>query len=310
MIYVTLFNPSIDVLYELDELLLGETYTSVSARTYPAGKGMNFAKVARVLGEDVELVGGVARNNIPLFEEYCKRRGITATLIPISGETRINTTLLEREKKMVTHISSTGGVVSREACEEVLSMVRNKLKYAGNFWVFTGSLAPGYADSTYGELMELCSSHGSSCAVDATGTPLKYAMQYKPCIISPNIAELEKTLAEKIEGIRHIALRGKRLIDEGMEYVFITLGKDGVIALHDDRCYLCTPPVVESFDSVGSGDAFLAGAVVSVLRHDDFETVCRKSVACGVSNALHRGPGEVSHDHLETFLDRISIESI
>jgi 1-phosphofructokinase family hexose kinase len=311
MIYVTLLNPSVDIVYPMAEIVLGNTYTSVKSHVFPAGKGMNFAKTVRSLGERVKIIGTIPENSRSIFEEFCRSRDIEYSFVTTPGNVRINTTLLEKEREMVTHINSVGEAVDSVAKEKTLRRITGSMAESDNdFWAFTGSMLPGFCDTTYADLIEQAEEGNLSTALDTSGIPLRYGMQKKPCIVSPNISELEKTLAEKIEGIRHITLKGKRLIDEGIEFVFITLGKDGVIALNRKNCFLCTPPEIQAIDSVGSGDAFLAGAVVSKIRGDDFETMCRRAVACGVSNAQLLGPGNIDTEEIDRIFSQISVESI
>ncbi|MGM0444100.1 MAG: PfkB family carbohydrate kinase, partial [Fibrobacterota bacterium] len=113
-----------------------------------------------------------------------------------------------------------------------------------------------------------------------------------------------------VEGVRHMALKGKRLIDEGISHVFITLGDDGVIAMNRSDCFLCTPPKINAVDTVGCGDAFLAGALVALRRQDSFEDLCRRAVACGVSNALHHGPAEIRPEEISPFAEQVTVEKI
>ncbi|MGM0444239.1 MAG: 1-phosphofructokinase family hexose kinase, partial [Fibrobacterota bacterium] len=229
MIFTTLLNPSIDVIYPLQNTEPGRTYRSVDARQYPAGKGLNVAKAVRLLDEDVHLCGVIPEYSHNYFTTFCKDLGIETTLISTPGECRINTTITEDQSNIITHINSESKEISPGAAQNLLQEISRLMAREAGIWCFSGSTAPGFPDRIYGDLISRAREHGLVTAADTRGILLKYALQQKPTIISPNITELEEINAEPVEGVRHMALKGKRLIDEGISHVFITLGDDGVI---------------------------------------------------------------------------------
>jgi tagatose 6-phosphate kinase len=96
----------------------------------------------------------------------------------------------------------------------------------------------------------------------------------------------------------------------GVEYVFISLGEDGMIAIHESECLLCSPPAVEAIDTVGCGDALDAGVLVGYMRNFSFSELCRMAVACGASNALHAGAGNISKEEVWQLMEDVRIEAV
>ena len=115
---------------------------------------------------------------------------------------------------------------------------------------------------------------------------------------------------QHIEGVRHIALKAKRLLDVGLEYVFVSMGSDGMIAVHGNDCLLCSPPAVRAIDTVGCGDALVAGVLVGHHRGFELAETCRLAVACGASNAMHPGPGNVSSEEVWRLMEDVNIEIV
>ena len=66
--------------------------------------------------------------------------------------------------------------------------------------------------------------------------------------------------------MHHIALKAKRLVDMGVGYVFVSLGADGMIAIHENDCLLCSPPRIRAVDPVGCGDALVGGLLAGFSR--------------------------------------------
>jgi len=132
----------------------------------------------------------------------------------------------------------------------------------------------------------------------------------KPLMLKPNITELEELFGEQIKGVHHIALKGKRLIDMGIQFAFISLGADGMIAIHGTDCLLCSPPQVKVVDTVGCGDALVAGVLVAQKRKFSFSETCRMAIACGASKSMHEGPGVVTRDEVWQLMEDVRITAI
>jgi fructose-1-phosphate kinase PfkB-like protein len=96
----------------------------------------------------------------------------------------------------------------------------------------------------------------------------------------------------------------------GIEYVFISLGSDGMIAIHENDCLLCSAPSVKAIDQVGTGDALVGGLLVGYARKFSFSEMCRMAIACGASKAMHRGPGSITRDEVWQLMEEVKVRSI
>jgi fructose-1-phosphate kinase PfkB-like protein len=63
-------------------------------------------------------------------------------------------------------------------------------------------------------------------------------------------------------------------------------------------------------NSVGCGDAFLAGAVVGFQRGFAFREVCRMATACGAVNTLTREPCKIDLAKVGQVMEQVKIENI
>ena len=52
---------------------------------------------------------------------------------------------------------------------------------------------------------------------------MKLGVRAKPTVLKPNGVELEEFFGEQVQGVHHMALKGKLLLDRGIPYVFISL---------------------------------------------------------------------------------------
>jgi tagatose 6-phosphate kinase len=309
LIVTTLFNPAFDVVYDIAELKPGMTVTDAASRMYPAGKGINVATVVKTLGEDVTVAGIVPEYSIKQFGDYLKALGIGSYFFSVKGSARVNATILERESGGTTHISAAGQPLTLRGQDEALHFVRSHMA-AGDVWAFCGSLPRGFETDSFRKLIRFCREKGASTVLDSRGEALKVGVRAKPGMIKPNQNELEQFFGEQIQGVHHIALKAKRLVDMGVEYVFVTLGSDGMIAVHENDCLLCSAPAVKAIDTVGCGDALLGGLLVGHARKFSFSEMCRMAIACGASKAMHRGPGSVTRDEVWQLMEEVKVKAI
>ncbi len=308
MISATLLNPSFDLLYTVPTSNKS-TYLDVPARFFPAGKGVNFAKVVAELGEPVSLYSLMPEEDSARFTDYLEREGVHHYPYHTPGTVRINTTVFEETTGSTVHYNSLGQKLSPQVHHHFEQFLLQRIK-RDDVWTFSGSLPQGIENNFYEKMISHCSDKGASAVLDSRGEPFKRALLATPCIVSPNEDEIESLYEEPVQGIKQLALKGKRLVDSGVETVFITLGADGVLALNKNECLLCKTPEVDEVDTVGCGDAFLAGVVVGMQRGFSFHEVCRLAVSCGASNASNFGPGEVSSDQVWHLMEKVSAVSL
>jgi len=309
MIVCTLFNPVIDAFYRVDGFEPGATRLDVESRTVPAGKGLNVARVVKTLGEEAAVAGLIPKNDMRRFEAFLGDHGIKALLYEAPGVTRVNVTLHDAQAQCVTHINSASLALPVSLQEDFLRYLAGHAE-PDAYWCFSGSLPSGFDDDAYARLIHEFKERGVNCLLDTRGMALRTGARAAPQIIKPNLTELQEFFQEEIKGVHHIALCGKRFVDMDVDYVFITLGQDGVIAIHGEQCLLCSTPDIKTVDTVGCGDAFAAGVMVAQKRRFAFAEMCRMAVACGSSKSMHEGPGIVTLDEVWQLMEDVEITCI
>lgn len=309
MIWCTVLNPALDVVFTIPEYRSGRTFTDVVSRIIPAGKGLNVARVAHELGEEVGVTGILPEFDSRRYISFLEDRGIEHRMLTVKGVSRINATILEHEKKSSSHISSSSLDLPVRLQEEYRGFAK-KIMHPNDFWCFSGSLPKGFTDDCYSSLINDCSTASIKTLLDTRNNALKLGVRARPLLLKPNLAELEQLFDEQVKGVHHIALKGKRLLDMGIAYIFISLGADGMIALHKNDCLLCNVPSIEVINEVGCGDALVAGVIVAQHRQFNFTETCRLAVACGTAKAMHHDPGEISREEVWKLMEKINITAV
>jgi len=309
LIYCTLLNPAFDFIYSVDSFVSGSTLRDVPCRRFCAGKGINVARVVRTLGEEVCVIGIMPEGDEKRFVSYLESQEIYYRFSPVPGDVRLNATIIERQACAASHLNSASPKLSLQAQNAFMRFFGKHLT-AGDSWCFSGSIPSGFDDDLYAKMIISCREAGIDTFLDTRGKALGLGLRAKPMIVKPNITELEDLYDEQIRGVHHMALKGKKLLDRGVPYVFISLGSDGMIALHERDCLLCVPPQVKTVDTVGCGDALMAGVLVGWKRRLSFQEICRLATACGASKAMHEGPHAVSKDEVKRLMADVKITAV
>ena len=310
MIVCTLFNPAVDVIYRVDGFEFGLTLLDTPTYAVPSGKGLNVARVIAALGEDAAVAGLIPQNDMRKFTAFIEDCGITPFLYEVEGNARINITLHDKQRGCVTHVNSASAPLPPRIQDEFLQFIEQRVKNDSS-WCFSGSIPPGFDNDVYSRAINMCKDKGASALLDTRGIALKMGARARPQMIKPNLTELQEFFGEEeIKGVHHIALCAKRFIDMGIAYVFVSLGVDGMIAIHGNDCLLCSPPDVKTVDTVGCGDALAAGVLVAQKRNFSFIETCRLAIACGTSKSMHEGPGIVTRDEVWQLMEDVKITAI
>jgi 1-phosphofructokinase family hexose kinase len=310
VIRAVLCNPSIDVYYKIPRFGKEKTFTSLKSFSCPAGKAINFAKAVKILGEDIEVSGIVPNDDILKFRSFLEKYDIKHDLFEIQGNTRVNATIFEEESQITYHLNGENEQFLEPEDFSFTDKLISKIE-KDDFWVFSGSIPKGFDEEFFEKLILECKAKNAKTALDTRRNPFKFGVAAVPLMVSPNETEFQELFSDEIKGLQHIVLKAKRLVDNGIEYVFVTLGKDGVIALHGNECLLCSPPEQQNqVNNVGCGDAFLAGAVVGFQRGFSFNEICRMATACGAANTLTYEPGRIDRESIWRIMEKVKIESV
>ena len=66
-----------------------------------------------------------------------------------------------------------------------------------------------------------------------------------------------------------------------LKTLIVTMGKDGATVIHENKCYRHNGFKVATIDSVGAGDAFLAGFLAAIFDKKDVHQALKEACAIG-----------------------------
>ncbi|HGM3506268.1 TPA: 1-phosphofructokinase [Clostridioides difficile] len=308
MITIITFNPAIDRMYRVNSINIGEVQRVVSTNATAGGKGLNVAKVCKILKENPLAMGFLGGFNGEFIKNELKKLDIQNKFTKIEQETRSCLNIIE-DNKVSTEFLEKGPIVEKSDLKRFENDVEEVLKNT-KILVASGSYCENMSIDYYEKIGNVCRENDIKFILDTSGDALKVALKSQPYLIKPNIDEIRHLLGITIDSREEVILSGKKLLKMGAKNVCISLGKDGMVYLSKDSVYDVKVPHVKCVNTVGSGDSTIAGFSVGILRGYKIENLLKFANACGISNALNMETGFVDLEEVEKYKDLVEVTKL
>lgn len=278
MIYTVTFNPALDYVMSIRDLVLGRLNKTKDDLLLPGGKGLNVSEVLTNLGVNntaLGFIGGFTGDEIERLEI---QRGVRCDFLRVEGNSRINVKLKSTTE---TEINASGPDIPRAAVEALLKKLKGLT--SGDTLVLAGSIPPSLPDTTYSDIMKLLEGSGVRIICDASSTLLINVLENAPFLIKPNNFELAEIFKAEIgTDKKEIAKYAMKLQEKGARNVLVSLGGEGaVLVAEDGSVHEASAPKGEVVNSVGAGDSMVAGFICGFERTGRFDEALRLGIACG-----------------------------
>lgn len=308
MILTITSNPSVDMSYQLDSFNIDGVTRTDKVIKHAGGKGIHVGYVLHELGKGVIHSGFVGGKLGEFIEEGLKEKGQESRFIKIKEPTRNCLAILHEGKQ--TEILEAGPTISQAERDEFINKL-DEISADCSVISMSGSLPKGLDSSFYKEIIAYGKSHDKFVAVDTSGKTLKDVVnaEIKPDLIKPNETEVADLLGEEItkDNIKE-ALKKAPLSE--IEYVIVSLGKDGAVVKAGDRVFKASVPEVKAINPVGSGDSSLAGAIFAIDQGKSAEEVIKTSMTCGLLNVLTEEIAHIEIEKFDKYYEQILVEEI
>ena len=328
MIVSVSLNPSIDRMVEIDSFQYGGMNRIQKIRSEDAaGKGMNVALAAKILGLDVACIGFLPEKNGSLLEQRLHKAGCEYDFIPIKGSVRINTKIYDREKGTVTELNETGSVVTSENLEAMMQLIQ-KWQDKASVFVLTGSLPPGCPEDFYRQLILQTKVR---CILDTEGEKLLKGVEAQPFLIKPNVYELELAVKHNLPEKEDMVAAAHALIAGRISHSFdtqnenrnaykndsqkerlalVSMGNKGAFITDAKQSWIAPCIPVEVKSTVGAGDCMVAGILFGLASGIDMKNILRCAMAAGTAGCLTEGTQLLREKDFVALLQQVQIEEL
>jgi len=301
-------NLAVDETISVDHLETGRVHRAKAKLRVPGAKGVNVARVLSTLRIPcvlTGLVGGAAGNFITggLQAEHIRFEPCT-----VSQESRTCHILLDEQNSRQTVVNEPGPEITPEETERFTCRFEQLLDKAGLI-ALSGSLPPGMPDDFYARLIARAGSAGKRVMVDCSGAALRHAALARPFLLKINQVEASVFGGQPVETAVDAARTVDRLLGQGLPLVMVTLGADGAVLATSKEKLRFVPPAIRARNSVGSGDAALAGLVAGLESGLSLVELGKLAMAAAAANALYGG-GRCRLEDITTFRSQVGCQRI
>lgn len=258
-------NAAYDLVGRLARIELGEVNTVETLGLFPAGKGINVAKVLKDLGMDVAVGGFLGEDNVGDFEQMFKKQGLEDKFHRVAGKTRINVKITETEAD-VTDLNFLGYEISPQVWQQFAA---DSLAYCLDYDIVAvcGSLPRGVTPELFAAWLNQLHQEGVKVVLDSSNAALTAGLTARPWLVKPNHRELEAWVGHKLNSEAEIIAAAQQLKAQGIENVIISRGAEGSLWINHEGIVKAQPPKCENVVStVGAGDSMVAGLIYGVAQ--------------------------------------------
>ncbi len=266
MIYTITLNPSLDFYSELSELKSGNiNYSDVDSMA-AGGRAINISRVLRRLGLPTMATGFVGGETGAFIVSELTKEDIPHDFVHIQGITRINLNLFVNH--LETRILGRGPEVSINEINELMYYISRVRE--GDFVILGGSLPTGVSSNVYDRIIEICTVNKAQFMPIISTAQLPRFWHNKPLLITPTLSDLSDLFGEHPSTLEEAIPLALRCIDEGVQNVIVTAGRNGSLLVTGQRKAVLAQGPSQPIVSVTSTNVSLvAGFVGQYMKSND-----------------------------------------
>ncbi len=299
-------NPALDITQVHSGVTLGGMNRAQSAFIEASGKGINVAQAAAKLGISSIAIAPLGDVIGQAISSLLPDPNFELVKIPITGSSRCNFKLLDGAQ--ITEFNASGP--SLDLLEwQTLETTLLKRVQSDSLVVLAGSLPRGIQSTVYADLARKIQLRGARVVIDAEGSALELALKAEPWLVKPNRVEAEMLLGSKIQDLSDAVAAARKIQALGAQNVLLSLGGEGSIMLTKYSCFHASPPRVQAKNTVGCGDALLAGTIVGITQNMDWTESLRYGTAVALARALMLSPSFPTASVAKRRLNEVQITS-
>ncbi len=309
MIATVTLNTALDRILFVRNFRMGRRIVAERSLTTVGGKGTVVSSLLRRMGAETRAYGFAAGPSGRVMCELLSQEGVPFEFVEAIGETRVNTVLVDLDAQDQTTVIMETLRVEAIHIERMEERIREHAAHAP-IWVFSGSLPLGAPEDLWARLVTSVKAAGSRALLDTSGAGLRPGMQAGPFLIKPNWPELEEAVGRSLPSLEHVRDAAEELLAEGPEWVVVTLGGEGALAVTAGQAYVLPPQDAPVVSTSGAGDGVVAGIALALERGAEMETALRMGAAVAASVVTQAGTSQCDPADVERFFRQTRLQSL
>ena len=260
-------NPALDMSTEVGSLIPDVKLRCSEPMLDPGGGGLNVSRAILALGgESLALValGGLTGDRLA---GLIRTEGVPFLALTAPGETRTSLTVIVRDSGHQFRFMLPGPIWAEADQERVFTLLRASAR-AGAFGVISGSQPPGVPMDFPARLARAMP--GLNVVIDTSGPALVEAVAHPIPdleVLRMDGDEAHLLAGRVLETRKDTADFAQRLLERGVaKTVIIARGADGSVLVDASQRLFAKAARVQVKSTVGAGDSFVGGYVLSRAR--------------------------------------------
>jgi len=308
MIYTITLNPALDRTLWIDRIRDDVSNRILEERSYAGGKSIDVSKVLKNFGVDniaMGFVGGFAGREL---EGRLLNDGIQSDFVRVSGETRTNIIIHEKETGRQLSFNARGPEIKPS---EIMQLIDHlETSPCPNMVTVGGSLPPGVSPEIYRKIISLVKRCQARVFLDVDGEALRLGIKARPDVIKPNIHELSELVGKELRDREDILAAAREINRQGVEIVLVSMGSRGILLVTKGREYHAVPPKVDIVGTIGAGDSSVAGFIYGLASGKDLKEALIYAAAAGTATTLSHGTALCQKEDFEAIVPQVKLEII
>lgn len=280
-------NPAVDRTVQVDRLVFEDRGYILATSEDAGGRGLNASRVIHSFGGKTLAVLAAGGKQGDKIERYLSNAGFRSQLVRLKHDSR-NNLIISDKQGLTIKLNEMGPPIEPSELSQLFEAVETAIRKA-KWLMICGSIPPGVPAQFYPELIMMAKERGVETLVDTDGDALRYAIEARPTVVTPNQLEAERLLNRALLTRSQCLEAAVQIHHMGAQSVILSLGGRGAIGITQNETWELIPPRIDALSPIGSGDAMAAAFVWAMDRKKPFADALRWGVAAGTASA--RLPG-------------------
>ena len=307
MILTVTMNPSVDKIYFVDDFKIGDVRRCNNYISSAGGKGLNVARVAKQIGEEVAVAGFLGGSNGQFIKREIEKLGLINRFTEIDDDTRICINISDKVNNRSSEVLEPGPIITPDKCESFINSFAKMIEDV-DIVTLCGSLPKGLDVDFYSRLIDICNKQGKQVLLDTSGEAFKNGVKANPYMVKPNEEEIHAVYNGDVTTEDGIIEALKFFKKSGVVFPIVSLGKKGSLAAYGNSIFKVSIPPVNTVNTVGSGDSFIAGFAAGMARKYTAKDVIKLATACGSANTQYAQTGYVERKTVNDFFSNVKVK--
>lgn len=285
-------NPAVDCEWRVKAVLPEEKNEILEEVRWPGGKGINVARWLTWLAEPNRLFLPLGGDTGRELAQGLRAEGLTFSRFPLKEPNRVNV-VVTQESGPQFRFNQTRPQLDRATSRRLVARAAELARRADPV-VISGTLAFGAPAESYAQIAATARRARRRVFLDCDREPFNRALQESPFLVKPNEFELAQWAGRKLSSLEAVARAAAELSRVTGGYVLVSRAGSGALLVSEKAGIQLSAgvPAVNVRNTVGAGDAMLAGAIAASNRSDQPANWLRWAIATGCA-ATEVPPGKL-----------------